>query len=196
LRNSTAVILTIVGGVFYLIGGIVVVAISNLFSSSFGNLGNFGIPTSLLNMTTYPSTSGAGFSGLAELVGGFGILSGILIIFGGFLLQMPQPNRRKAGGILAAVMLLLGSVATLGGLVIGFILGAIGCYLGLTYKSTRSNLTVGLGPVGSLTLGPQSAPPGGAQVAGHGPLQYCIKCGSKLREGAVFCGACGARVSE
>jgi hypothetical protein len=92
-------------------------------------------------------------------------------------------------------MILVGGLTTLGGLLIGFILAAIGAYLGLTYKSSSRGLVIGLGPVGSLTLGPQGGPQS-TTPAGTGPLSYCIKCGSQIRPGAVFCGACGARVVE
>ncbi len=198
------------GGVFYVIGGALVVALAGTLSSlgGFSDLGLGGLSNIPgLNGLDYPTTNETSAGGLSlgtsgindivYLVGGFGILAGILMIFGGYLLQMEKPGRRKAGGILAAVMLLLGALPALGGLFIGFILGAIGCYLGLTYKAARSNFTVGLGPVGSVTLGPSSIPGHTADApseAGNGPLNYCIKCGTRLRDGSVFCGACGARI--
>lgn len=117
-------------------------------------------------------------------------------MFGGYLLESENPSRRKAGGILAVVMCFLGALPALGGLFIGFVFTLIGGYLGLTYKSTAPNFVVGLGPVGSVTLGPQGGSPGAPSGTGVGPLNYCIKCGSRLRDGAVFCGACGARVPE
>lgn len=193
MRNSTAVMLTVAGGILYVIGGLLVLALASAVSS-FGSLSGLGL-SSLpgFNSTSIPSVSSSGFSGLIDTVGGFGIIAGFLIIFGGILFQSQDPNRRKAGGIIAVVMLVIGALPALGGLVIGFILAAIGCYMGLTYKAARSNLAVGLGPVGSVTLGPQTA---ASSEAGTGPLNYCIKCGSRLRDGAVFCGACGARVPD
>jgi hypothetical protein len=199
LRNSTAVYLTMAGGVFYVLAGAAITLLVGSFSSSLngldGNLGLNGFPG--FNSSAGPTLDTSGFNDIAYLVGGFGILAGIAIIVGGVLMGSEQPNKRKAGGILAAVMVFLGALPTLGGFVIGFILAAIGCYMGLTYKAARSNLTFGLGPVGSVTLGPQTGPnpePGAPGGAGTGPLNYCIKCGSRLRDGAVFCGACGARV--
>lgn len=182
-----------------MIGGALVVSLTSMLSS-LGNLSNFGlgnIPG--LNMTTTSTVGISGINDLVYAVGSFGILAGVLIIVGGVLLQSETSNRRKAGGILAIVMMFVGALPALGGLLIGFILTAIGGYMGLTYKATRSNLTVGLGPVGSITLGQQSASHPAADApseAGRGPLNYCIKCGSRLRDGAVFCGACGARVPE
>jgi len=144
--------------------------------------------------------SGSGLDSLGYVVAGFGVFAGIMIIIGGILFRSPLPDRRKIGGILAAVMILLGGLATLGGLVIGFFLAAIGVYLGLTYKASGRGMTFGLGPVGSVTLGSNSpvasSGPLTTAPAGPGPLNYCIKCGSQLRPGSVFCGACGARVVD
>jgi hypothetical protein len=186
----------LVGGVFYVIGGLLVVLLASSVSSMLNGLTG--------SLYTLPGSSAtpvdtSGVSGIVYLVGGFGILAGVLIIVGGVLLESGNPSRRKAGGIMAVVMIFLGALPALGGLFIGFIFGLIGGYLGLTYKSTRPNFTVGLGPVGSVTLGPQTGANPSADVplgAGRGPLNYCIKCGSRLRDGAVFCGACGARVPE
>lgn len=190
MRNSTAVLLTIVGGVFYVIGGVLVISLAGSLSS-LGGLGD--CPASLCGSAF--SVSSSGLNGLVYAIGGFGIVAGVLIIFGGFLMQSAIPGRRKMGSILSLVMMFIGALPALGGLLIGFILTAIGGYMGLTYKATRSNIKVGLGPVGSVTLGPQTEPSEG-DSAGHGPLNYCIKCGSKLRQGAIFCGACGARVPD
>ncbi len=199
MRNSTAVYLTVAGGVFYVIGGALVVSLAGALSG-FGNFDNlFGNSGGLITPTTTPSLDTSGLNDIVYAVGGFGILAGVLMIVGGILMGAELPGRRKAGSILAIVMLVLGALPALGGLLIGFILAAIGCYMGLTYKAARSNFTVGLGPVGSVTLGPQSpsaSPAGAPSEAGRGPLNYCIKCGSRLRDGAVFCGACGARVPE
>ncbi|MDA4134129.1 MAG: zinc ribbon domain-containing protein [Thaumarchaeota archaeon] len=199
MRNSTAVYLTVAGGVFYVIGGALVFSLAGALSG-FGNLSSlYGNCGGLCPSTATTSIDTSGLNDIVYAIGGFGILAGVLMIVGGVLMGSDQPNRRKAGGILAVIMLVLGSLPALGGLLIGFILAAIGCYMGLTYKASRSNFTMGFGPVGSVTLGPQSPanPSAGAPPeAGRGPLNYCIKCGSRLRDGAVFCGACGARVPE
>jgi len=194
--------LTIVGGVFYVIGGAVVGLLLESLSSLGGDLGlgSNGLCPLIPQFpctNTLPSlseTGGSGLDSLGYLVAGFGVFAGVLIIVGGVLFTSEDPARRKIGGILAIIMILIGGLATLGGLLIGFILAVIGVYLGLTYKS-NSQMVIGLGPVGSLHLGPQAAPLSNT-LAGSGPLNYCIKCGSQIRPGAVFCGACGARVVE
>ena len=195
--------LTIVGGVFYIIGGAVVAAVVDSLSSGLGGLGGLGGVSFLGPFELNNTNSGLGsLTGLgsgsvgtiADVLLVIGLITGGLIIFGGILINSESSGRRKAGGILAAVMILLGSLTTLGGLLIGFILTVIGGYLGLTYKS-NSRMVIGLGPIGSVHLGPEGSPQSGTP-AGTGPLNYCIKCGSRIRPGAVFCGACGARIVE
>lgn len=177
------------GGIFYVIGGAVVAV-------AIGSLSGLGSDSNSLGILS-GSLSGSSFNSLGYAVAGFGVISGILIIIGGLLFRYDNPGRRKVGGILVIVMLLVGGLATLGGLGIGFILVAIGAYLGLTYKSGGRSTVIGLGPVGSFTLGRSDpAPVHVSGPAGGGPLNYCIKCGSPIRQGAVFCGACGARVVD
>jgi len=121
LRNSTAVYLTVAGGVFYLLGGAAITLLVGSLSSSFGSLdgilGLNGFPG--FNSTAVPTLDTSGFNDIAYLIGGFGILAGVMIIVGGVLMGSEQPNRRKAGGILAVVMVFLGALPTLGGFVLG-----------------------------------------------------------------------------
>jgi hypothetical protein len=203
--KKTAAILTIVGGVFYILGGVVIAALLGSLSSLTGSDGSGGCLFStggLIPCTSSGSDTGLdlglGSGSMTTISDGIiivGFVTGLLIIFGGVLINSNIPGRRKAGGILAIVMILLGSLTTGGGLLVGFILGGIGAYLGLTYKSSGRGMTFGLGPVGSVTLGSRS-PVSSSTPAGSGPLNYCIKCGSQIRPGAVFCGACGARVVD
>lgn len=135
-------------------------------------------------------------AGIADLLLAIGLVTGGLIIFGGILINSESSGRRKTGCVLVIVMILIGGLTTLGGLLIGFVLAAIGVYLGLTYRSGGRPMVFGLGPVGTVTLGTPGAVPSTNVPAGTGPLNYCIKCGSQLREGSVFCGACGARIAD
>jgi hypothetical protein len=184
--------------VFYIIGGALVAALLGSVSSSLSG-GFGGLDTGGLIPTTSSDASlglGSGsVDAITDVLLVIGVVTGLLIIFGGVLINSDIPGRRKAGGILVIVMILVGGLTTLGGLLIGFILAAIGAYLGLTYKSNARGMVIGLGPVGSFTLG-SSGPLHSSGPAGSGPLNYCIKCGSPIRQGAVFCGACGARVVE
>lgn len=188
-----------------MVGGVVVAGVVSLLGSSSG-LSDLGLGSGSLNVCSlapgFPCESnssiaglgGAGLdlAGIANTLLAIGVISGALMVFGGWLITSKIGGRRKIGAILAAVMLVIGGVTTFGGLVIGFILAGVGIYLALTYKSR--GMMIGLGPVGTITLGSQPGPNVSNAPAGTGPLNYCIKCGSQVREGAVFCGACGARL--
>lgn len=204
--KRTAAILTIVGGVFYILGGAVVAALFDLLGSGFGSgssgVGDlFGCGSLCGNSTSFDGYSlggGLDLGGLADALLVFGLISGAVIIFGGWLINSENSGRRKVGCILALVMIIIGGIATLGGLLIGFVLAAIGVYFGFTYRSNSRGLVIPLGPMASVTLGPQTIP-AASQVntpAGTGPLNYCTKCGSQIRPGSVFCGACGARLTD
>jgi hypothetical protein len=217
--KKTAAILTIVGGVFYILGGVVLAGLVELLNSASGlsslglggsgstnicdlfGAGDFCGPNSNTTLTgsgIFGGSGGLDLGGVANIILAIGIVAGGVIIFGGWLINSESSTRRKVGCILAIIMILIGGLTTFGGLIIGFILAAIGVYLGLTYKSNSRGMVIPLGPMASVTLGPQTIPaPAHSNVpAGSGPLNYCIKCGSPIREGAVFCGACGTRLTD
>ncbi len=196
--KKTAAILTMVGGIFYVIGGAVVASALDLLGSGLGSgsLSQLGCGSFCSSDTTNAGNLGLG--GLADALLAFGLITGGVMIFGGWLINSENSGRRKVGCILALVMILLGGLTTLGGLLIGFILAAIGVYFGFTYKSNSRGMVIPLGPMASVTLGPQMIP-AASQVnipAGTGPLNYCTRCGSQIRPGSVFCGACGARLAD
>lgn len=211
-NKKTAAILTVIGGVFYVIGGIVVAGLFDLLGSSFSGLSSEGSGGQSVcsffsgfpcdSNTTISSLGGLGsfgtggldLSGFVDLFLAGGIISGALIIFCGWLINSEISNRRKAGAIVAAITLLVGGFFTVGGLIIGIILGGIGVYFALTYKST-GRMVIPIGPMASVTLGPQTSTSVNSPV-GTGPLNYCTKCGTQIRPGSVFCGACGARLVE
>ena len=116
---------------------------------------------------------------------GLGVVSGGLIIVGGALLNSDSPDRRKSGGILAIVMMIVGAIPTLGGAVIGFFFTLLGGVIGLTYKGEPDII------IGSVPMPPASQPAGSG-----GPLKFCIKCGLALHAGAVYCGSCGAPIPQ
>jgi hypothetical protein len=198
-----------VGGIFYIIGGALLAALVGFLGSGSDLLGSGSVGTGGVcafvapfpcdsNSSASAFGSGVGnvdMGGIADILLAVGVITGSLIIFSGWLINSESSGRRKAGCILAIIMILVGGLTTFGGLVIGFILAGIGVYLGLTYRSNGRGMVIGLGPVGSVMLGSQGPMPA-TGPAGTGPLNYCIKCGSQLREGAVFCGACGTRILE
>src|SRR5208282_2627956 len=101
------------------------------------------------------------------------------IIAGGVMLNSDNSGTRKAGGIVALVMMLIGAIPTLGGLVIGFILVLIGGILGLTYKPTMPDFVIGYQQVPT----PMRAAQTSAQS--FGPRNFCPKCGVPLHQGSA-----------
>jgi hypothetical protein len=212
--KKTAALLTVIAGVFYIIGGTLLAGLIGLVSSlgsGFGSTAGSNFLDICASVQPFPCNTnstfadlgnfgglGSGLGVIADIILAVGVVSGGLIIFGGWLINSESSDRRKAGAILAIVVAIAGALTTFGGLIIGFILAAVGVYLALTYKASRSSMTIPFGPMASVTLGPQTIPPAAQSnvPAGSGPLNYCIKCGSPIREGAVFCGACGTRLTD
>lgn len=181
MSKQIGAILTILGGVFY------------IFGSFIGGALLFGFGSG------YMPSSAAEEAGAAVAV--FGVFTGVLIIVGGALLNSDSSGRRKAGGILAVVMMVLGAIPTLGGLGIGFFFTLIGSVFGLTYKG-QPDIVIGMAPMSPFqpSMPPPQAPMVPLQAVPSpvvkGQVKFCIKCGSSLHAGAVFCASCGAEVPQ
>jgi len=182
VSKQAAAVLTILGGAFYLGVGVLIAAVAPTMPSLVSNFGTTGLGTSTIDAIVYS-------------VAGFDILSGGLIIFGGYLLNSNNGGRRRAGGILAIVMMVLGALTSLGGFFIGFLLTLIGSVFGLTYKPEPSGVEYGGPAAVSYPAAPQANPvPDYTAIPGR--LNYCPKCGALLRQGSVFCASCGAKVPD
>ncbi|HEV2231409.1 MAG TPA: DUF6114 domain-containing protein [Thermoplasmata archaeon] len=105
---TTAGVLTIIGGVFILLGGLVIASLGAFISFLFPGLG-------------------------AILVaGGLGV--GILTLLMGVLMFV-MPQNKTIWGALTIVLAVVSLPFGLGGFIIGFILALIGGILAITYKS-------------------------------------------------------------
>lgn len=176
--KQAGAVLTILGGVFYIIGSLLGAVLTAVF---------VGMANAFPNGYQGAPSVGLGSAGaIAVLVFGLGIFSGAMIIVGGALLNSDSSDRRKAGGVLAIAMMIIGAIPTFGGFLIGFILTLIGSVIGLTYKQGPDVV------IGTMAMPPQG-PPAAAQP---GPSRFCPKCGLALQQGAVFCGSCGAPVGQ
>jgi hypothetical protein len=92
-------------------------------------------------------------------------------------------------------MMVLGAFTSFGGLIIGFILTLLGAYFGLTYKPEVEGFGVPSQtfPVTTQVQQTSSAPD---YTAIPGRLNFCPRCGARLREGSVYCASCGAKVPD
>jgi hypothetical protein len=184
VTKKAAAILTMLGGAFYLGTGVLIAAVAGTTPSlaSSLSLGTTGLSSSTLQTIIYA-------------VAGFDILSGALIMVGGFLLNSANSGTRRIGGILALVMMVLGALTSFGGFVIGFILTMIGSIFGLTYKSEPPVAAHAATTAPQYQVQPQPAR-APDYTALPGRANYCLKCGARLREGSVFCASCGAKVPD
>jgi len=126
-------ILTIVGGVFYVFG-------SFLGTAMFG-----GFFAALLRISSAKggSVSTSALATALTLLLALGVATGGLIILGGILLNSDRVQRRRVGGILAIVMVLIGFIPSLGGFALGFCITLMGAILGLTYKESGQTGAMG-----------------------------------------------------
>jgi hypothetical protein len=171
--KDTAAILTIVGGVFYAIGGFSGAVVGSAFLS--------GLSAGVTGAA--PATGSFDlFGGTFFLILAWGLAAAILIIVGGVVMFSPDPARRKRGSYLAIAMMIIGAVPTIGGAVIGFILTLAGGVLGL---GTRGE---GTSPMG------QAFPAAGTGAAGSEGPRFCANCGAPLNPGTKFCSSCGQPV--
>jgi len=126
---KTAAILTIVGGVFVLLGGLALAAIGAIFSFLLG-----------------------GLTGLFFI----GLVIGILILVFGVLMFV-KPEMKLIWGILTIIMAIVSIPFAFGGFLIGFILSLIGGIMAITYKVREP--TPMMYPPGTMAPPPPPPPP-------------------------------------
>jgi len=180
--KKTAMILTLVGGTFYIVGGLV----AGLFAEGL---------TAFTGGLTGNSNAMNDASGAFATIFAVGLITGIFIIISSLLINSNTSAYRKIGGVLAIIMALIGIIDTVGGLLIGFVMVLAGSIFGLTYHEIKpSQMTV-----------PLSVPPSTKQYcckicgAGVSPNQrYCPQCGRQLEWTPIqyCCRNCGAGVSS
>jgi apolipoprotein N-acyltransferase len=114
IKPTAAFILSLIGGIFILLWGLVLFAIGAAIAFIFG--------------------------GGILIIGGVEILSGLIVMIAGILLYV-HPEQHTMYGVLVLVFSIV-SLVGLGGLLLGFILALIGGILGITHKPTPPAPTV------------------------------------------------------
>lgn len=110
-KPTAAFVLSLIGGIFTLLGGIVIAAVSSIF---------FFLPV-----------AGAAIAA----VGIFGLICGVLVILGAVWINSGEKDKVRTGSILVLIFSILAWIGAAGGFVIGFLLGLIGAILGLTWNA-------------------------------------------------------------
>jgi hypothetical protein len=114
-KPTAAFALSLIGGIFILLGGIAVAALAAV-------AGGF--------LLTVLPAAGAALIGL----GVFGLISGILVILGAVWINSGEKSKVRTGSILVLIFSILSFIGAFAGFFIGFLLGLIGAILGLTWN--------------------------------------------------------------
>ena len=123
-KPTAAFVLSLIGGIFIVIGGLVYIGLG----SAIGSLG-FGLGGSIV-----------------AAVGVFGLICGLLTILGAVWINSGEKDKIRNGAILVLVFSILSWVGSFGGFFIGFLLGLIGAILGLTWNPPTMTSTAPTAP--------------------------------------------------
>ena len=165
-KPTAAMVLSLIGGLFVIFGGIFLAFVGSLISS--------------LNIT---GTGAASSTALG--LGIVGVIMGIIMVVGGFMMYS-KPTSAKMWGVIVLILSLVSWVTAVGGFFIGFLLGLIGAILALTFKPT---MAPGAMPPPMMST---SMPMGSAPMGSMG--MTCKNCGASIPAGATRCPSCGANL--
>jgi len=117
-KPTAAFALSLIGGIFILIGGLVIAAIGGVF--------------------LFLPVAGAAI----VAIGVFGLICGILTILGAVWINSGERGKVRNGAILVLIFSILSWIGGAGGFFIGFLLGLIGAILGLTWNPPTTESAV------------------------------------------------------
>ncbi len=121
-RPTAAMVLSVIGGLFIILIGAVILWIASLFESLLEGLIFVGGETLNVDPVLW-----------IQILGGvFGVAFGLIILIGGIVMFI-KPGASTAMGVIILI-LSLASVLSTGGLFIGMILGLVGGILGIVFK--------------------------------------------------------------
>jgi len=123
-KPTAAFVLSLIGGLIYLIVGLIIVGASTIASS-------------FTDIVALPE-----IGTLLAVVGGIGVLCGLIMAVGAVLMYSESKSRVRLGAVLVLVFALVGALFTVGGFVIGFILALVGSILGLVWKPQENMQTI------------------------------------------------------
>lgn len=117
-KPTAAFILSLIGSILIIIGGLVGAAIGAVGGTAVGMIPGF-----------------SWLGGLIIILGVLGFIFGIIALIGAIMINSGEKGKVRTGSILVLVFSILSLfVGGTGGFIIGFILGLIGSILGLTWK--------------------------------------------------------------
>jgi hypothetical protein len=165
-KPTAAMVLSLIGGLFVIFGGAALA-----FAGSI--IGSFNV------------TGAASASNTVLALGIVGVIMGIIMVVGGFMMYS-KPTSAKMWGVIVLILAIISWVTAIGGFFIGFLLGLIGGILALTFKPA---MAPGAMPPPMMS---SSTPMGSAPMGSMG--MTCKNCGASIPAGASRCPSCGASV--
>ncbi len=209
-RPTAAYVLSLIGGVFIILGGIVFMLLGRSFSYYYG------------------------FTMIFLIMGVIGLILGVVIILGA-VLAYGNANQRSTWGIVIVILSIISLIVNMGGFILGFILSLVGGILFMTWKPTfypyaATRMCFGCGRHVPATY--PACPFCGTQVPAQIPYQqayphqaagvpqqvaqpyygqppatpapvtpgtvqqFCTSCGESLPPGVRYCPKCGAAVQQ
>jgi MFS family permease len=119
------------------------------------------------------------------------LVCGFIVLAAGILLYL-YPKHHVIFGVLGLVFSIF-SFLSLGGLIIGLILGIIGGALGISWKPTPPSITQAVQPPPLVTTPPVSVVREREVVTREVVMIPCAYCGSLMPQTSIFCPNCGAK---
>ena len=171
-------VLSVLGGLCVLIGGLIQAFLGSFISSFGGALG---------------SSSATSVGNIFSILGYLGIAFGALMMIGGIMMVVKPATHKMWGAIVLVLSIVSLATSTVGGFIFGFILGLIGGILGLVFKTNIRPSMMSPTPMGSM---PSNY---GTNIANTGtsPGAFgttCKSCGASIPAGASKCASCGASI--
>ena len=119
-KPVAAFVLSLLGGIFYILGGLLVSLIGAIIGGVVGLLGGAALGIGIFAFST------------------IGLFCGIGMIVGAVLQFSSNIWRVKVGSVLVLVLAIVGAIFTFLGLIVGFVLAVVGSLLGLVWWKPSS----------------------------------------------------------
>ena len=170
-KPTAAFVLSLVAGVFILLGGLVLAAIGSLIAIFFPAIGGVVIALAMV--------------------------FGTLVLLGAILLYL-RPQEHVIWGLVIVIFSILSLFPALGGFIIGMILGIVGGIMAISWKPEGAPGMAPTFPAPSPQPAygqPNAWGAMNAPAPSHTATARCRNCGTNLSPGVAFCANCGAKVA-
>lgn len=123
-KPTAAFVLSLLGAIFIILGGIVYMVLFSVIGGAFDLLGMGGVGDIFI------------------IMGVLGLIWGILVLVGAIMMNSGNPGKVRTGAVLVLIFSIISWFGAAGGFFIGFLLGLIGAILGLTWHPSQTQRNV------------------------------------------------------